>query len=389
MSPRKPRKRPSKLKVVLEPKTETDTLKEIPLSETIDLPKYKRFIDIQSSDHKYPTRVFFEAPLIEELPDKTYKIIGAPTLHSLTPPLVTYISEFCGKTLATDLARLCQKYLTSKTFTHARIAGTLLDLKRICEYAKTLPQSEIPKSLQDLNASFFSNLIVFQPKQRRANLKYSLNPIFKCSRHYDFFGLKNIRTNLSSANTTVLEINIDELEKAMVENEYSDSVLTQLLAYSFFIIEDAMNRWDLLEKVSIESLGDDYIAIDEISVYNPKLMKMLKNENGGHEKIKRNLCLHIKNNVPQLQKSCPYNDIVAPSLFMKKIHDIYTSKEGIEVLENQPFSNLTNWMFASYYPTWVNANRNDEDHKMSKSVWNFLMFNTRQVELPILIYTMI
>lgn len=389
MPPRKPRIRSSKLKVLLKSKTEADTLKEIPLSETIDLPKYKRFIDIQSSDHKYPTRVFFEAPLVDELPDKTYKLIGVPTVQSLTPPFVTYISEFCGEILATDLARLCQKYLTSKTFSNARVAGSLLDLKRICEYAKTLPQTEIPKSLQELNALFFSNLIVFQPEHRRANLKYSLNPIFKCSRHYDSCGLKKIRTKLTSPNTTVQEINIDELEKAFGENEYSDSVLTQLLAYSFFIIEDAMKRWDSLEKVSIESLGDDYISIDEISVYNPKLMKMLKNKNGGHEKIKRNLCLLIKNNIPQLQKSCHNKDIVAPSLFMKKIHDIYTSKEGIEILENQPFSNLTNWMFASYYPTRVKANRKHGDHKLSKSLWNFLMFNTRQVELPILIYTMI
>lgn len=389
MSRRKPKKRTSKLKVILQSKTEIDSVKEIPLSETIDLPKYKRFIDIQTSDHKYPTRVFFEAPTSDELPDKMYKVIGAPTTHSLTPPFVTYISEVCSKGLAIDLARLCQKYLLSKTLSKSRAASSLIDLKRICEYANTLSKEQIPKSLEELNASFFSNFLIHQPEHRRQNLKNSLNPILKCSRHYDSWGFKKIRSNLSANDIKAQDIDIDELEKAFGKNEYSDSVLTQLLAFSFFIIEDAMERWNLLEKTSIKSLGDDYIPIDEICVDNLKLMQMLRNENNGHEKLKRNLCLHIKITMLQLQKPCHYKDIIAPSLFMQKICEIYTTKEGMDVLGNQLFDTLTNWMFSSYYASSLKLNKIHEDGELNSSVWNFLMFKTKQVELPILIYVMI
>lgn len=299
----------------------------VPIKALQVLPPYSRFID--SPDHSF--RLFFELPHNEsEVIDSHYpykKYIGSGKYSKGIKKGFLIMSDgsaLAGDDIAKTFAQLVIKKISNQIVSKSSVGNYSRIIKQFLSFIASLDSP--PTLFNQLTYAHFSNWLYSFSKasverDSKAIMKVllDLHPISKS------INLGNIITKERSKN--VKDLNQIDFDKITEQYDYSDKVLFQILAYTFYDIEESARHFSTLETVTIESLQDDYINILDINVKNKTIPRLLESGVGGHRLLLKNIyiCIQREKLGHRLYKSAPDY-----SIFMGRLREtsqiIYKNK---------------------------------------------------------------
>ncbi len=267
-----------------------------------DLPSYSKFVDIKSIEGK-SIRVFFEKALLSEIcvknPATFLSIqsgIGSGAQRNKYPPLVDFGAPIIGEALAQDFACLVIKYTNKYVRSKSSVNFLITAIKQFFDFLDILPKSERPRLLSDLELDLFSRFLTHLAKQvptRQRKYFTALKSCLKLSKHYQSYGIDSLRIT-GYAEKTKRVVDANEIDRLIGGVDFSDSEMTQFMACCFYIIQTSMDRWVEIQSVSVDSLGDKYIPLDNMTLKNEFFISCIQGEEGGHQALLDNLFLHYK-----------------------------------------------------------------------------------------------
>jgi len=263
----------------------------IDLSSDDNLPLYTHFSD--SRDGKF--RLFFEQAKNDiELISQDYPNISisrAVNKGSVVPFRIAeniFIeSGNLSPNLARSFARMFIKLLKEKTTSKSTLGNIHSSLSSFFQYLSD--EKVQAEKLTDLTQKHFSEWMFKIGAKKAEKYRLHLNTLLKFYPYFASLNLNEIRLSTSSESSK--SINEAEL---LDERDYDDKVLIQILAYVFYEIDLFYDRLKTFEEISKDSLGDDFIAINDLSIKNKVLVDRLESDSTMPNVIRLNIIYYVK-----------------------------------------------------------------------------------------------
>ncbi|MBU2883676.1 hypothetical protein KO525_16705 [Psychrosphaera sp. B3R10] len=244
-----------------------------------ELPPFQPYIENKSKG----IRFFFEAANSKEEANSRFHnhlktIIGAGTHaeNNKKESFFNFAVSVLGRESAEFLARLLIKHLEkqSKWSSLSKINSCL---RYFIEYLEKLNLSDI----LNLELSTFANFRAYLLEEKnitKENYFNSLKALFLEEPYFKDIGLLNVMWDKS------LSRNIHEIDLELaLDQGYSDRIMTQILAYTFYEIENIKTSMEHIKQLSPEVLGVHYLnpnnfeieAVPPIYYYDKKINELL------------------------------------------------------------------------------------------------------------------
>lgn len=266
----------------------------LPLVDTNELPTYKRYADCLNQTF----RVFFEAPhSIDDVtdnkyPKKKYLRAGQYSKGNKNGFLLYQDGkELVGESIAKTFSQLIIKKLDQGYWSDGAVKNTHGCLHKFFSFLSSLQSP--PSSFSDLSTSHFSEWFDSFPSSRAKDYKSNITAIIKTHPKGHLLNLGSIK--IKEKDASINDLTKVDFDKITGEEDYSDKELIQILAYVYFEIETSKEHYSGVNNTTIESLGNDYIAIKDINVNNRKINEFLESGVDGYNKLIANMYFHIKN----------------------------------------------------------------------------------------------
>lgn len=345
----------------------------IPVVDQYNLSPYMHYVDSPTDSY----RVFFEPPKSKDEVNndqhskKSFLYAGQYTKGGLqgTFWIVDSGKELVGEDIAKRFAQLLAQKILESDMAQGSISKFQSAIKSFFVYLASQPSP--PSSFTDLDLSHFSRWSDTLPPKKAANELGHLKVLFE---YIPFINLKSVRVRKDEIIQTIplKDINFDEVVQP---TDYDDTELIQILSYVFYEIERSREQFELLENVSPEELGQDYLQLHEITSLNPKLTRLFNAGEDGHWALMANLTLLFKQNNNDMR----IGGYTIPSLFQKKLNSVSKTKIW-EHLE--PYEKYMSFLLSRCWPTSTVAKGIDPNYK-------WLTLQSYHHEFAILIYFMV
>ncbi|NQZ10508.1 MAG: hypothetical protein HRT35_25425 [Algicola sp.] len=263
--------------------SKVDGDRAVPLSveDRNTLPPYHHFVD--APDQSY--RLFFEEPHPkDETLDLTRPNKKFLRKKSKRDPF-RIVGDGVGL-VGEDIAKTLAVLLLKKTLNGHVSAGQQQinhgSIKSFFGYINSLDTP--PVLFSEINVVHLSGWLSRVGVSNAARYKLELGDLFDLHPNAKNLEMSHIMLS-KQKDCLVKDINEIDFDEVLKTNDYSQRVHFQLLAYAYYEIELAEERLEAFESASVAVLGDDYIPVDQISVKNPVVKRLLDEGEVGFRKL--------------------------------------------------------------------------------------------------------
>ncbi|HHY0428440.1 TPA: hypothetical protein ACVU44_000303 [Vibrio parahaemolyticus] len=345
----------------------------LPVVERYNLSPYKHYVDSPTNSY----RLFFEHPKSKDEVNsdkhskKSFFYAGQYSRRVAQGKfwIVESGKELVGEEIAKKFAQLLTKKILVSNLAKGSIKKFQSVIKSFFVYLSSQPSP--PASFTELNINHFSRWCDTFPSKKAASYLGHMKTLFE---GIPFINLKSIRIRKDEIvqPAPLRDINFDELVRPA---DYSDVELIQILSYVFYEIERSREQFELLENVSPEVLGQDYLQLHEIKSLNPTLTRLFNSGEDGHRALMANLTLLFKHNNNDIR----IGSYAIPSLFQKKLNSVSKTKIWKHL---DPYEKYMSFLLSQCWPTSTVAKGIAPNYK-------WLTLQSYHHEFAILIYFMI
>lgn len=356
----------------------------LPVVDKNGLLPYTRYID--SQDHKY--RVFFEEPLgVEEVtepkyPDKKFLRAGKYSKGQKNGFLIVRDGKvLVGEDIAKTFAQLVIKKMSEKDMSKHTVNNVHCALNDFFSFLASMDSP--PRLFVQISSSHVSRWLDSLPPAKAKRQKAHLKVLTDLNTATSDLNLSSIRIKEDNSSVTTPDKPLSDIDfDKIVDNaDYSDRELMQILAYSFYEIERGQQQFDLLESLSEEALGDDYIPLEDMNTENATIRLLLESGTSGHRQLFKQLCLLIKN---QTNESRVISQRTNSSHFVTRLTVI--SKRLYQGQYN-PFDDFRDYLNSLSW--WQGKSDKSSSKKTLKVDYEKLALKSSHHEVAILIYALV
>jgi hypothetical protein len=259
----------------------TKRVAQLPITDKTKLPAYYRFVDTPANKQRY----FFEPPFDateikdESNPNKKFyrlgkKFYGRDCFHIVADgiPLV-------GEDISKTFARILIKKFSNKELSNSFFSNASSAIHLFFKYLSNLTNR--PDRFTDLTQMHFSGwLNAFSDTVAGKRHKDTLQALVTEHPHGKNLNLGRLWVFHKVHNETKAKDLLD-FDRLVGEDDYSDQVMFQILAFLCFDLEKIEERFDKLNEMTSESLGDDYFPVGSMNSRNLRLMSLIAGKNDG------------------------------------------------------------------------------------------------------------
>jgi hypothetical protein len=357
----------------------------MPIVDKNGLPSYSRFFDT----HDNLVRIFFENPRSKtevtdsRYPQKSYIGTGKYSTGKKTGFLIFRDGEtLVGADIAKTFAQLMIKKDINRKLSKASVGNLHSAIKSFFLYIASLESQAL--QFNKLTVMFFSSWLNSLATNVARTHKNHIKTLLDLHPLVSQFDLSSIK--LKEKTNNIRSIGQVEFDQITEQYDYSDKELMQILAYSFYEIEQAEKHLAGVETTTIADLKSDYIPYHNLSIRNETIKRLFESGVDGHEKLLKHIYLGIRDekNGFRLIKSKPNY-----KLFVDRIFTI-----GKHLYKNE-YSHSTDFeKFLKSQALSLRPPRNKESDRVNiksgrVNYFERLTLKSLHHELAILIYTMI
>jgi hypothetical protein len=249
---------------------------QLPVKGGDGLPEYQRYYTCEHF------RFFFESP------ESKSEILSDRTNICCTKRSFNLLSEgkaLVGHEIAQTFCRLIIGYFGSGSPTGIR------NLNQVCEslfkYLASLDKT--PARFQEITFSIYSRFVLSQSSTAQAGkCKATFQKLLSLHPFTKSFNISSI-SYFNHQNIPINEVDKDSL---LDEKDYSDRILMQILACSFYELDIWKKRYELMLNTTKDNLGENYV--ENYSQNNVILKELLTNGKNGYDKLFSNFMYGIK-----------------------------------------------------------------------------------------------
>jgi hypothetical protein len=313
---------------------------QLPISDDTNLPAYSRFVDTPLNKQRY----FFEPPLDkseivdQDNPDKKFYRLGMefysrPCFHIVTNG-VPLVGEDIAKTFASTLIKkYANKELSNSFFNNATSA-----IKLFFTYLSKLENP--PILFTDLIQTHFSGWVnSFSDTTTAKRHKDTLQALVKMHPHGESLNLERLWISHSlHGDNKVLEH--QDFDRLVGENDYSDQVMFQVLAFLCFDLEKIEERFNRIKYMTLEDLGSDYYPYSAISSENKKFLSIFTRGEKCHEILLDNMFLtHQDRNPKDIKLRAEH-----ASKYLQKLYQVTATKTFKQTFPTDPMPEFLTYL---------------------------------------------
>jgi len=347
----------------------------LPVVNKDGLPSYKHYAD--TPHHK--TRVFFEEPHSAddvtdiEYPNKVYLRAGKYSRGIKSCFMIFRDGRYLvGEDIARTFSRLFIKRMSESELTKSTLGNQHSAIKSFFSFLSLLKSP--PTLYSQLSIVHFSSWLDSFDKAKTAhNNKSHLIQLLNRHSFTKELNLNSIKIkDKIKPKGSITQVDFD---KIVGEHDYSDKELMQILAYTFYEIEQAKDRFENFKNVTKENLSNEYIALTDLNVKNPKIPLLLEQGVQGYQVLLKSIVLHLKNEVNGIRKNPSTSD---NQFFMQRLKTV----SSLIYKEHNYFNDFFDFLLSQ---SWSMS----KDKVGKTNYFKHLSLSSDHHELAILVYTLI